>query len=333
MIPSKSNIKDIELKLSNWHKLRKYNIETIEQISKIFAEDLNQKWRTEYSKVDIYKFEKMGKSFAASIIMNVFEEDWELFHKRFLEEHGLKFVPINRRFLDQKIKEVFDQFLLYLRDNQIKKRHPTILEKYDMSFYNVVIQDKYNNDRNLFFKSFDYNKKKIWFSIKKVPKITDKIRFQRTKSFIKRMKEREVTYFSPITIGRYSNALELDFIRHFRTSDNKVDWLFILFKFFKDIDIISRFRHNTDDSFKSRLKYDSINDSIDKHLYRLSEDLPNPEQELIDKEERTILQHAILQLSAEEQSIIKNFYDEKQINMQQLESIIEKLQNIIKPEK
>jgi hypothetical protein len=197
-----------------------------------------------------------------------------------------------------------------------------------MSFYNTVIQDKYKNNRKLFFKDVGLKAKDTGFKYKKIVKITKKIRTNRVKDFIKRMNKRELNTFQPSTISRYSNALSLDLIRHFRTEDGNVDWIFILIHVFKDSNIIKKFRHKTDQNFKRAAKYSGKTDQIEKHLYRINSEELDPEIILIYKEQKEILNNAIRKLSLDEQELLRDFYNEVNVDNTELQKIIEKLKSI-----
>lgn len=236
---------ELEDKLSSNMQWRKFTLNTVQQLVALFAEDMKKQWKDTYSKTHLYQFEAMWKNFVGNIIINTLEWDRELFHEYFVQKHGLKYASLyaNRRvFNEENTKIYFDEFLKKIKSIGIDERSQATLLKHDAGFYQNIISSLYKSNRNKFFKDFGYTAKKIWFVYKKIDIMTDKVRQKRIDGFISYMKENQINSFSPHTIKKYSQALTLDLERNFRTQEDAVNWPYILEKFFKDPEIIQKFK-------------------------------------------------------------------------------------------
>lgn len=247
--------------------------------SKQFANFLVKKSSNKYKKSDLYSF--FWDHFVKNVIVRIFKSDVKLFHEIFLKQHNLKFV-VTQSFKGNGKRILMDNFFDYLHSKSIKIWNPLMLYKYNPSFYSTVIHKIYNHDRDKFFLDIWLRKEDTWFYIKNPRILTEDIIQNKVNEFIERIKKMNLDSFSPITISQINRTLYENLIRLYRMADWKVDWLYILVRYFKSNEYYSLFRHRTDivvnwkDIFVKSFKDYSYNQIADDSL--------NPEELLIRKE-------------------------------------------------
>lgn len=202
-------------------------------------------------------------------------------------------------------------------------RSPKKLEKSNSKLYNHLIKNYKWIEKNRDY--WQNLQTKYWRNenILKYQYYDGKLEIEKFKSFFEQHKKK---YWNSFALLKFDPS----FCRKLRSIkvDWKVDRLYILYKFVPK-EYISQFRHKNDDMFKQKLTHSSITDQLEKYNYRLVSDELAPDEIFEKDEERMIMNEAIAKLSQDEQYIIKDFMDEKDVDISQLENIILKLRKII----
>lgn len=115
----------------------------------------------------------------------------------------------------------------------------------------------------------------------------------------------------------------------FRTDNNKVDRLYILYKEIVNIELIKRFRHRYSDHLGISATNKSSTSAKEVNWNKIHERSKNPEDLLIEKEDnkknKDILEKMISQLDSSEKEVINNFLEEKEYDADKFADIILKL--------
>ena len=268
--------------------------------------------------------------FYVNIISGNYNGDWNKFFKEFgykKEEIGFEYKKIGK--MTNEIRsERIKNFITYMEEQKITSFSPHTIKKYSWAL-SLDLERNFRTkddkvDRQHILHTF-FKDPEVIMKFTKLIELTNDIRSERFDKFITYMKERHLTFFSPVTIKKYSKALRSDLERNFRTEDDKIDRLYILYKFFRDPEIIKKFRHKRRREVDWRRKLDWIVYRAyrdDTYQYKNISPKETVETEYIEREEYMLYQEAIKKLSPLDQQIIATFLNEDEVDQENMTRII-----------
>lgn len=304
-----------------------YTAEYIQKSFNVFFDVLEEKWQYKRSPQDLSDYDSRLYS---HIIRDSNQDKDYFFWESINQKYGRSWIKLTyQQYTDTYVKQKLD--LLY---DKLKKIWRTTVHPQDIHVFDPLLFVSFGQ------KKFRWEEGRIdWSKVSKQYRTHLDMPLERKdriydndlekKLFDKFFSEIKLKYRSPNKLKNFDGNFYSRLIRTYRWN-NKPDRLYILIHIVGEDKFIKKFKHKTDDLLKNNLKYNSITDSIDTKLYKLSqEDDLDPEQSLILQDHIEILHRQISILNEQEKEVIKNFYDEIDVDPNILNSIIEKIKKNI----
>lgn len=290
-----------------------------------------------------YSFKKYHRSIYNVLCKEYKWKDWKIDRDMILEEfaseENKELFWRTKQYNKPWIKNEFNSFFEYLNKLWKKYRSVNDLNNRNESF--CVILQRNNRDitnpqqinRENIIKELDLDNNKYWILFtrrapKRVPITMEKINIY----IADLIYEKKYTHRSPKILFIRKPSYYARLRKNFRTSDNKIDRLYILYKEINDLTLVKHFNHRY--SIHLWLK-EPKSTTTKKEVMRdriIINHEKNPEEILIEKEKqgnrRNTISNLIKKLTPTEQKVIYSFLEEEEYNNDEFTKIIEKLRNL-----